>query len=122
MINIRSQIKEIELKMDQVRQAFSMCFPSVFQVQKININETGPGTPSVFHVGASVSALVPEIKWPGQHRDQVSHCHIRPSPRFETGAHGDEDNFDGPGGEMNTKTSGDVVCSDMSYVKMDESF
>ena len=32
----------------------------------------------------------------------MSHT-ISSSPRFETGAHGDEDNFDGPGGEMETK-------------------
>ena len=33
---------------------------------------------------------------------RFSHCsfHFHSAPRFETGAHGDEDNFDGPGGEI----------------------
>ena len=67
-------------------------------------------------MGASVSALVPEIKWPSQHRDQVSHCPPQPTPRFETGAHGDEDNFDGPGGEMNKKMSWDVGSGVLRHV------
>ena len=77
--------------------------PIFLRVKKKNLNQnesSGPGPPSIFHVGARLAPLLPQIKRPSEHRDQVFSFHFHSAPRFETGAHGDEDNFDGPGGEI----------------------